>query len=285
MKNKIFLLVLCSFLLLGLTGCGQNEENKENKGVIVEGLEIEEGCYASSDNNEHPICFTKDGKYHRVLNKDNIYYNDPYYDKSYDDETKKDYMTYEIDTYVLTMSYYSNSKLYLSYVCVAGDTKSLNCTSYDTTTNIGEATKKEVVFNKVDKDFNEKIINELPMYERNKEYKLDFNGNIITCNLTRNYSMINSMGSLAISDCLEKQYGEKYTITQLDKTENWQIYSKSQAETVYNNFGNLNGIDYLKANYSYKVTVDNKTFKYTEAFPIDPYSTNDLMTVVIKKVN
>lgn len=43
-------------------------------------------------------------------------------------------------------------------------------------------------------------------------------------------------------------------------------------------------LNYIEKNYSYDVTVDGKTFKYTEAFPIDPYSDNEKMVVnIIKK--
>lgn len=280
--KKGILCLLCCVLLIGVTGCGSNEEKvqKETQNIIEE-FGIAEGCYSSDNDKEHLICFTNDLAYHDVLYKDGVYYNDPYYNVSPPTEDKKDYYEFTYSDKVLKIKYYSNNKLDMTDVCYSTGTEVLKCTRIGDEIIVQNG-REEFTLTKVQKEFNKDIIKELPIYERNKEFNLIFNNETITCNLTKSYSKLNTMSSLVISNCLTKHFNKEYVATEMDNTGNWYIYSK---DAIPSGMSNAEQLNYIKPRFAYFVTVNNQSFSYAKAFPINPYTTNEKMTVKATKVN
>ena len=269
MKKLKYLSVFIISILL-LTGCGN-----EN---LIEDLDIEEGCYNTSDNAKYLICFTKDKKYYDVFNTNGKYYRDPIYRTSTNEETKYS-SKFEIDKGIITLEYYENGTIWQALVCSSQSDTTMSCT--ETSNVLGKVETAQKQYTKVEKEFTKEIIENLPIYERNKEFELIFNGKKITCNMTRSYSITGILSGTVISACLKKTYNENYNVTQLDSTGNWQIFSNS-VSTKANSYGNQKW-NYIISNYSYNVTVNGKTFGYGQAFPIDPFTSNEKMIVNITK--
>jgi lipoprotein len=274
-KNLIILLVLV--ISLTLTGCGNNE-NKE-QAVVIDQLDIEEGCYKTETNSNNLICITKDLSYYDVLYKDGKYYRDDYYHTSPPTEEQTESYKFKTDGGLFDIYHYSNGKEYLALMCLGKTNNTFDCSeimSGDLSPS-GKAESVKVLYTKVDEKFDKETIENLPLYERNKEFIINYNGEEISCNLTRNYSITNSSSGLVISNCLSKKFNDTYKVVQLDSSDNWQIYTDDIRQTYANN------ISYIIANYSYNVTVNNESFGYLKSFPIDPYSTDEKMIVTITK--
>lgn len=279
--KKVILCLLCGILLIGITGCNSKEKQREEKQNIIEEFGIAEGCYSSDNNKEHLICFTNDLARHDVLYKDGTYYNDIYYKVSPPTEEKSDYYEFTYSDKTLNIKYYSNNELYATDVCYSTGSKVLKCTRIGDELVVKDG-KFEFTLNKVEKEFNKEIIESLPVYERNKEYKIIFDNETITCNLTRAYSILNSFaGSSAIKKCLESHFGKEYQLTSLDKTGNWHIYPNGSLPSGASNEQQFN---YILNNYSYNVSLNGKSFEWKDAFPIDPYATDEIMTIKIEKI-
>ncbi len=270
MKKKKYLLMLIVSCLL-LSGCG-----KENT-KMLEGISIEEGCYVNEKDSEHLMCFTDSSSMDSVLYKDGIYYNDKYYHTTMPTEKENYSYTFKVDEGVITVTYYKDSSILYGQVCTAASNDSMNCNEIANVT--GETENNEVTYKKVDKEFNKDIINNLPIYERDREFELNFNGTKITCNITRNYSILEKASGSVIQDCLSNYYNELYTCTQLDKTDKWQIYSVSEVKQ----YSASDYTSYVINNYSYNVTVNETKFRYVDAFPINPITSKDKMIVNITK--
>ncbi len=277
MKNLKYIILLIVPCLL-LTGCGE-EKNNNNK--IIENLTIEEGCYRNEKDSEHLICFTEDSSYYEVLNKDDTYYNDPYYRNSPPSEEQTNTYKFEVDDGIFTLSYFDKEDEWLSLVCSTPTNSTIECTKK--TTLLGQVEKEEIKYEKISKEFNKEIIESLPIYERNKEFELNFDGTQITCNITRSYSITGFGAGTVITNCLNKYYNDSYTTTQMNSTDKWQIYTKSEFDNAVSQYGKLESLNYLINNYSYNVTANNKTFKYSGSFPINPITSNEKMIVTITK--
>ncbi len=273
-KYIVFLLAL--LLIFPLTGC-DSEENTE-KVVMIESLHIEEGCYKRENNSNNLICFTKDLSYFDVFYKDGKYYRDDYYHTSLPNEETQYTYKFNGDS-VFNIYYYENGKEYLGLICLGQTNNTFDCSEIVSpeVSPSGQAESNKVLYTKVEKKFDKDTIENLPLYERNKEFNLNFDGEDINCNLTRSYSITNSNSGLVIANCLNKKYNKNFKISQLNSSNDWQIYNKE--------LGNSHGNDasYLISNYSYNVDVNGTSFNYLKGFPIDPYVTNDKMTVNITK--
>lgn len=274
-KSLLIIIVLITSFIL--TGCGT--ETKTPNNVMVSPLNIEEGCYKKPENSENLICITEDSSFYEVLYKDGKYYRDDYYSTSPKTENTNNYHQFKIDDSGFNIFYFSNGKQFYDLMCY-GDTKdSINCTEflYPDISPSGKAESNKILYSKVDKVFNKENIENLPLYERNKEFLLKYNGEDITCNLTVSYSLTESSSSLVIKNCLDKKYEKNYTIKQLNSSNNWQIYTSEDQQKYGDN------TDTLISNFSYSVTVDGKTFKIYEGFPFSPYNTDEKMIVNISK--
>lgn len=260
-----------------LTGCDNGDNNTAENKNIIEELSIEEGCY-STDDSENLMCFTEDLKYYDVLYKNGKYYKDPYYMVSPPTEEQKSKFEYDFDDGLITIDYYDGTDNSISQVCSTPTENTIDCT--ETYIDLGKVVTNKKKYTKVKEKFNKDIIEKLPIYERNKEYVIDFNGKQITCNLTRNYSILRKFASSDIKNCLEKNLNKTFTLTQLNSSDDWQIYTEEEASEAA---GKVNGLTYIMENYSYSVTVNDTPFKYYNDFPIDPYNTNDKMIVKIVK--
>ena len=293
MKKYIFI-SLFLILACGVTGCSIDVDT--NKAVMIDELTIEEGCYAKENDSEHLICFTKDLSYYDVLYKYDTYYNDPYYSVSPPTEDKSHRYTFVPDDGLFTLTYYQDGEEYLTSICSTPTETTIDCSVIATI--LGDVEKSESKYTKVDKEFNKEIIEGLPLYERNKEFELNFDGNTFNCNLTRSYSITNSFSGTVISNCLKNNLNKEYSISQISTDGSWQIWPKDlfgpqdnsnkSVQELYkdllkNYSTQTEQLNYIKENYSYNVTVNGKTFKYTDAFPIDPYSSNERMIVNISK--
>lgn len=297
-KNLLILLVLV--ISLTLAGCGNNE--KKEQAVVIDQLDIEEGCYKTETNSNNLICITKDLSYYAVLYKDGEYYRDDYYQTSPPTEEQTESYKFKTDGGLFDIYHYSNGKEYLALMCLGKTKNTFDCSeimSGDLSPS-GKAESTKVIYTKVEEKFDKETIENLPLYERNKEFELNFDGNTYTCNLTRSYSITNSFASSVISNCLKKNLNKEYSVSQLNTDGKWQIWPKDlfgqqndnsdkSVQELYKDLQKnyptqVEQLNYIEKNYSYDVTVDGKTFKYTEAFPIDPYSDNEKMVVnIIKK--
>lgn len=278
--KKIKYLILLILPCLILTGCDNGDNNTTENKNIIEELSIEEGCY-STDNSENLMCLTKDLKYYNVLYKNSNYYQDPYYLVSPPTEKETENYKFETENGIITIELYSNGEIWQSLVCSASSENTIDCTEMSTVG--GKVEKVEKHYTKVEKDFSKDIIEKLPIYERNKEYEIDFNGEQITCNFTRSYSIVRANAGGEIAKCLTSKYDEEYVVTQLDSSDSWQIYTKKISEDATKIYGRIESSKYLIENYSYNVTVNDTSFKYFKDFPIDPYNTNEKLIVSISK--
>lgn len=291
MKQKILITILIATFVFSITGCG-------NKKGLIKDINIEEGCYVSLKDKDHLICFTKEHNYYSILNKYNTYYNDiNYYVPPEDDSSYGKYnfsFTYEKNSISLKVN---NDDFELLTKCSVQDSKTLNCTLESNSEN--EITSEYRIYNKVDKEFNEEIIKKLPIFNRTKEYNINFNGEIISCNLTWLYSVINTAaGTSTIKQCLEKEYNEEFIIgIPTDSQTKWLIKSNSQkiafdkkfpgATPFSSNFEQA--MKYNNENFGYDVTAsigksEEIAFGIYDAFPYDPYDekyNNEKMTVKI----
>lgn len=274
-KNLLVLIVfVCIF---ALTGC--DTETKTPSNVMVSQLNIEEGCYKSPENSEHLICITEDSSFYEVLYKDEKYYKDDYYSTSPKTENTNKYHQYKIDGDGFKIFYFSNGEQFYDLICYGETKDTISCTEYiyPNVSPSGKTETNKIIYSKVDKTFNKDIIENLPLYERNKEFLLKYNDEEITCNFTVSYSLTESSSSLVIKNCLDKKYGKDYTIKQLNSSNNWQMYTSEDKQKYGDN------INALISNFSYNVTVDGKAFKTYEGFPFSPYDTDEKMIVNITK--
>ena len=309
MKKKVMVIciVLCIFIVGGVAAVlSVIPKEPARKIVMVEDLDLEEGCYGRLNNDDkidHDIpylCVTKEPEIFHVLYLDGVYYNDLYYLKTPPTEDHQVLYESTIDDLILTERYYSNHEQYAFDTCHSENKNKLVCTykAYDSSL---PSDSQKYTYVKINKDFDKKSIKELPVYERNKAYDIDFDGTIINCNLTRNYSIIKMGSSSEVSKCLSKYFNEEYSIAELDDSGNWIIATKSEwndgiptvsssasiIDAYINGYQTLPAkearADYLKKNKAYKVTVNDKTFNFAQAFPIDPYTTDEKMVVKIVK--
>jgi len=300
LKNKkVWIVLSVIIIIMGIVIISFFNLSDSN---IIRELNIEEGCYAREDDKENLICFTKGVKFHNVLYKYDTYWNDKYAnippkdDPSYGTtEFSFNYDKKTITTNVKSKGPTGTARL--ERKCSVVNSTTIECyeNQYE---NHGDGEKivedlaVKRIYIKVNKDFNEEIINEFPIFERIKPFKINFDGEEITCNLTWKYSQIRISGPVAIKDCLENKYNTNYTVSNVSEDDNrWLIFSSEQSEAaekifpkVYGTMGlttNPDAIKYIKANYSYYVKVDDREFRAFEDFPIDPYNQDELMTVSI----
>lgn len=298
MKKKSIFIILCIIIILFIAIIFSNFKNNNN---LITKINIEEGCYESNKDSEHLICITKDHKFYSVLHKYGRYYNDVNYYIPPKDDTSYGKYKFKFD-YDKNSFYIKETSKDSSFTLKCNTENSTTFKCVGTTKIDGNTQNESAKYTKVDKEFNKKIINELSMFNRTKEFKIAFNGQVINCNLTWLYSTLNTAsGTTVIKQCLEKEYKEDFTISltaEVDKR--WLIMSKSQSEAFDKKFpskrtsiGYTNlydeAIAYSNEHYGYDVVeiVTNRNelkFSPLEEFPYDPYNP-DYEDIVIKISN
>ena len=276
MKKKIIIIFgAIAFIALAII-VSYILKSSSNKNIIKE-FGIEEGCYSNAEDSENLMCFTKQSNYYSVLNLGVSYFNDiNFHTPPKNDELYGKYnfeFKYEEDKFTLKMT---SSDYSFTKNCSANNSTTIKCVEINS-----DGSEEEKIYQKIEKEFNEETISKLPIWERTKEYKIDFAGEIITCNLTWQYSIIRSaVGPSTIKSCLEKEYNKKYTVSEVDNK--WIIWSEEQSAEAEKTFGNSSdGYKYLLANYSYEASVEGKSFSAFSDFSINPYSINETMIVNI----
>ena len=297
MKKKTIIMII--FLLVIITISVVIIINYKGSKKLIKIINIEEGCYFSTKDEEHLICLTNNHKIYSVLNKYNTYYNDIYYyEPPKDDPSFNKYnFDFEYQHNSISIKLSSNDN-YSSMVCSVENSRTLNCNLNSKI--LDEKKEEKLIYEKIDKEFNEEIIKKLPIFDRNKEYEINFNGEIFSCNLTWLYSIVNiASGTTTIKQCLEKQYGEEFLIgIPTDSNIKWLIKSASQKKATDEKFHNANllsdnakeALEYNNKMFGYNVTASIKNekeipFGFLDKIPYDPYNPNYKDDKIIIKIS
>ena len=286
MKKKLIIPLIIIFIIIVpiVVSLVVNFKKGNN---LIKTINIEEGCYTSQDDKEHLICFTRNHKFYSVLNKYGNYYNDiNYYIPPRDDASYGKYdFSFEYDKDYISLSVNTdgdNADLLMK--CNVKNPQTLNCTLESTSAGVTDTDYR--LYTKVDKEFNEESIKKLQVFNRTKEYSIDFNGEKISCNLTWLYSVVNTAaGTSAVKQCLEKNFGEDFIIgIPTDSETKWLIKSNSQKIAFDKKFpgatltssNSKEAMKYNNETFGYNVTAsigssEEISFGIYDSFPYDPY--------------